>query len=267
MGMVSKGKRKVTVELSPDTIDALDRETRLYYGTKGRGGIIDDLVSAVLLADTEVAAEVYGYCIQRAMEEGRLARTDDPIASTAHAVKEASFDALRRTLSTSLADDRVDLEATMENSKDCGIRKVNLSGGKSELVPGGTVLLNPDLEGKRAHVWGVWAYDVDAPCDLVGAADGKCIGSLMAYMSDRDDLWKCGQHKPARFVDAADAEDCKRQAAELFELAFEQVDKSGAAAGKTFVIAWAIFDMMSQAKTVPVGTSFPIAKDDGGEKR
>lgn len=150
---------------------------------------------------------------------------------------------------------------------DQKFKRVMLSGGESELVPGGTVLLNPDLEGKRAHVWGVWAYDVDAPCDLVGAADGKCLGSLMAYMSDRDDLWKCGQHKPARFVDATDAEDCKMQSAELFELAFEQVDKSGAAAGKTFVIAWAMFDMMAQAKTVPVGTSFPMAQDDGGEKR
>lgn len=265
MGLVSKGKRKVTVELSPDTIAALDRQTRLYEGTKSRGGVIDDLVSSVLLADTEVAAEVYGYCIKRAMEEGAAAREGDPVAASDHAVKEGSFDALRKTFSTALVDDRSDLEATMGNDNENGIKKVGLSGGRFELVPAGTVLLNPGLEGKRSHVWGVWAFDVDAPCGLAAAARGKCLGALMAYMSDRVDLYKYGQHKPARFIDAADAEDCKEQAVELQKLAIDQLEKSGATDGKTFVIGWAAFDMMAQTKTVPMGTSFALAKNNGGE--
>lgn len=265
MGLVSKGKRKVTVELSPDTIAALDRQTRLYEGTKSRGGVIDDLVSSVLLADTEVAAEVYGYCLKRAMEEGSAARAGDPVSASDHTVKESSFDALRKTFSTALVDDRSDLEATMGNDSANSVKKVSLSKGGFELVPAGTVLLNPGLEGKRSHVWGVWAFDADAPCDLAGAADGKCLGPLMAYMSDRGDLWKFGQHKPARFIDAADAEDCKEQAIELQKLALDEIEKSGAADGKAFVIGWAIFDMMAQTKTVPMGTSFTLVKSDGGE--
>lgn len=265
MGLVSKGKRKVTVELSPDTIAALDRQTRLYDDTKSRGGVIDDLVSSVLLVDTEVAAEVYGFCIRRAMEEGAAAREGDPVSASNHAVKEGSFDALRKAFSTALVDDRSDLEATMENGNVGGVKKVGLSGGKLELVPAGAVLLNPDLEGARAHVWGVWAFDVDAPCDLVGAADGKCLGPLMAYMSDRDDLWKFGQHKPARFIDEADAEDCKCQVSELQGLALDRLKDSGADAGKTFVIGWAMFDMMAQSRTAPMGTSFAFSKAGGSE--
>lgn len=145
------------------------------------------------------------------------------------------------------------------------VKRIELLDGRFEIVPGSTVLLNPELEGRRSHVWGVWALDMESPCDLNGAASGKCLGPLMAYMSDREDLWKFGKHKRARFIDEADAEDCRSQTFELQKLTLDLIDKSGATDGRTFVIAWAMFDMMSKEKTVPMGTSFPLTKSSGGE--
>lgn len=264
MGLVSKGKRKVTVELEPDTIAAIDRQVRLFEETKSRGSVIDELVAAVLEADTDAAAEVYSFCLQRSIEEDAKIAEADPVSASSLRVKSAAFDALRKTFSTALIDDRDDLleDSMAANNGDTNtgraLKGVKLSSGRPEIVPSTTALLNPSLEGKRSHLWGVWAYDIDVPCDLRGAADGGCLGPLMGYLSDRDDLWKFGQHKPARFIDEADANDCKTQVLELQELALDLLKRTGATGDKTFVIAWAMFDMLAAESTTPMGTSFAI---------
>lgn len=264
MGLVSKGKRKVTVELEPDTIAAIDRQVRLFDETKSRGSVIDELVTAVLEADTDAAAEVYSFCLQRSIEEDAKIADADPVSASSIRVKSAAFDALRRAFSTALIDDRDDLLEDSMTTKNSDMnagrasKGVKLSGGRPEIVPSTTALLNPSLEGKRAHLWGVWAYDTDSPCDLRGAAEGRCLGPLMAYLSDRDDLWKFGQHKPARFIDKADANDCKTQVLELQGLALDLLKGTGATGDKTFVVAWAMFDMMSPESTTPMGTSFAL---------
>ncbi len=279
MGLVSKGKHKITVELKPDTISAIDRQVRLFEGTKSRGSVIDDLVSSVLEADFMAAAEVYEFCLKRWIEEKAKIADADPVSANDIKVKSEAFDALRKTFSTALIDDKPDIkpdikEEDMESknskkNKGPDIKAVKLSGDRFELVPSTLVLLNPSLEGKRAHLWGVWAYDVDHPCDLCGAGYGKCLGPLMGYFSDRNDLWKCGQHKPARFIDEADANDCMNQGGELMKLAAELIIETGAAGDKTIVVAWAMFDMMSTELTTPMGTSFafgPAKRDAGSNK-
>ena len=150
---------------------------------------------------------------------------------------------------------------------DCNqlFEKVMLSGGRLELVPAGTVLLNPALEGRRARIWGVWAFDPDAPCDLVGAANGKCLGPLMAYLSDRDDVWKFGQEVPARFASAVDAGDCMAQALELQTLALGQIEQLVVDVRRPFAFGWAMFDMASNAKTARMGTGPVLSKRYGGE--
>lgn len=142
------------------------------------------------------------------------------------------------------------------------VKRIELLDGRFEIVPGSIVLLNPELEGERARLWAVWAYEADAPCDIDGVLSGRGLGPLMGYFSDREDLWKFGQHKPARFIDAADAEDCRSQAFELQELALDLLDREDATGGKMFVIAWGMFDMFASGP-MPVGTSFPMSKSGG----
>lgn len=254
MGQVTAGKKKVTMELDPKTIDALDRQTRLFFGGKNRGGVVDEAVAAVLDVDPDAAADLYEFCARGALRATLDARAADPVSAIRLRAKAGSFDALRRLLSTSLIDDREEFgEMTMQ--KENPFKKIELAGGRFEIVPGGTVVLNPAEEGTRRYAWGVWAFDVEAPCDQAGAADGKCVGPIMAYLSDRDDLYKYGQHRPARFVDKADAEDCEAQAAELQSLAISHLDENGYFGGRTYAIGWAKFDMFNPTSPAPMGAS------------
>lgn len=268
MGLVSKGKHKLTIELKPDTISAIDRQVRLFEDTKSRGSVIDELVSTVLEADTDAASEVYAFCLQRLIEENAKIASADPVSANAIRVKSAAFDALRKTFSKALIDDRHNLLEVGMDSNDSktnemrALKIVKLSDGVSEIVPRTTVLLNPSLEGNLAHLWGVWAYDIDSPCDLYGAIDGRCLGPLMAYLSYRDDLWKCGQHKLEHFIDEADAKDCMSQAAELQRLALDTLNKAEAIGDKTIVIAWAMLDMMSTGSMTHISTSSKLGPLD-----
>lgn len=268
MGATSKGKRKVTIELDSRTIDALERQARLYDGTRGRGSLIDEVVISVLMADAEAAAEVYGFCIRRAIEDNVEADKSDPVTASRLRNRAASFDALRKVFSTALVDDRADLlgESMVDRETNAdigGFRIVRLSGGRREAVPSSISLLNPELEGEAERLWGVWAFDVDDPCDLVGASEGRCVGQLMGFLSDRDDLWKFGQHAPARFIDESDAEDCKAQVLEMQRLAINALDESGAVGDRTVVLAWAMYDMMSTESVIPMGTGFPFERGVG----
>ncbi len=254
MGQVTAGKRKVTMELDPGTIDALDRQTRLFFGGKNRGGVVDEVVGAVLGADPDAAADLYEFCAQGALTARLDARGADPVSAISLRSKADSLDALRRLLSTLLIDDREEFGETKMEKKNA-FKKISLADGRFEIVPGSTVVLNPEKEGRRRRAWGVWAFDVEAPCDQAGAADGKCVGPIMAYLSDRDDLYKFGQHRPARFVGQADADDCRAQAAELYELAFKYLDENGYLGGRAYAIGWAMFDMMHSTSTAPMGTS------------
>lgn len=275
-GSVAHGKRKLTVDVEPSTVDELNRQSRLYFGERSKGSFVDEAVANTFALDPVVAGEVYGLCMAKIAEFGRQANeAGDPIHGAELRNRCDAFRALSRAVSRALFDDRdndagwnpPDGQRIVGGSEmnETKFRSVKLSGGRFEVTPGDIVVLNPSLEGARARLWAVWVYDVENPCDLSGAANGGCLGPLMAYLSDRDDLWKLGQHKPARFIDEADAEDCKEQVEELQELALDQIEKSGAADGKTFAIGWAMFDMMSPEKTVPMGTSFALAKSDGGE--
>ena len=130
--------------------------------------------------------------------------------------------------------------------------RIRLADGRVEAVPHSTVLLNPELEGRRAHLWGVFAFDLDTTAGL------RTIGPYMAYLSDRDDLWLFGQHEPARFVNEADADACMAQAVELQELALCHLAESGADEGRPFAIGWSSIDRMHEWGFSPIGTSYPI---------
>ncbi|OUN41801.1 hypothetical protein [Enorma massiliensis] len=133
---------------------------------------------------------------------------------------------------------------------------IKLSNGRVEIVPGSLVLLNPELEGKRRRVWGVWAFDALAPCDLVGAAEGRCLGPLMGYLSDRDDLWRRGSH---RFEGRSDASERRLQVLSMLLLAIATLEQSGAVEGEEYGLAWAMFDMASTGGLIPMGrTDFII---------
>lgn len=136
---------------------------------------------------------------------------------------------------------------------------IKLSNGRVEIVPGSLVLLNPELEGKGRRVWGVWAFDALAPCDLAGAAEGRCLGPLMGYLSDRDDLWKRrGGGRPS-FEGGADASERRLQVLDMLLLAIATLERSGAVEGEEYGLAWAMFDMASTDGLIPMGrTDFII---------
>ena len=133
---------------------------------------------------------------------------------------------------------------------------VRLSGGRCRIVPGSLVLLNPEHEGARAHIWGVWAHAADEACDLTDAAAGRCEGPLMGYFSDRDDLWKFGQHGTVTFRDRDDSADCKEQALILQLSALGCLTRAGMEAEGPLVLAWALLDTAGPDLTTPMGTSF-----------
>lgn len=269
MGLVTKGKKKATIELAPETIAAIDRQVNLYEGTRGRGSVIDELVLSVLEADSEVAAEVYAFCLERSYENKSKAREADPISASNFEVKARSYDALRQIFSRALFDDIERLSEGVElgdfnhgegNPANKGFKAIKLAKDRFEIVPRHTVVLNPSREGEAMYAWGVWAFDVESPCGFMDAAHGDGVGPIMAYLSDRNDLWKFGQHKPARFVDENDVEECRKDAVELHNLAIEEISKHGGLEGKTFVVAWMMLDMFGAEQTVPVGTGFAIRK-------
>lgn len=269
MGLVTKGKKKATIELAPETMAAIDRQVNLYEGTRSRGSVIDEVVLSVLEADSEVAAEVYAFCLERSYENKNKAREADPISASDFEAKACSYDALRKVFSRALFDDieriseGVELEDLNHGEKGnapWGVKAIKLANGRFEIVPSHTVLLNPSREGEAMYAWGVWAFDVESPCGFMDAAYGNSVGPLMAYLSDRNDLWKFGQHKPARFVDENDVEECRKDVIELHNLAIKEINKLSGLEGKTFVVAWAMFDMFATEQKVPVGTSFALRK-------
>lgn len=136
---------------------------------------------------------------------------------------------------------------------DFRLSGIRLSGGRIEIVPANLMLLNQELEGERRYVWGIWAFDAFAPCDLVGAAEGRCLGPLMGYLSDRDDLWRYGGGGRERFAGRADASECGIQVLDMLLLAAVALERSGAVEGEMYGLAWAMFDMTSTADFVPMG--------------
>lgn len=272
MGLVTKGKKKVTIELAPETVAAVDRQVNLCEGARSRGSVIDETVLSVLEADSEVAAEVYAFCLKRSYENKRKAKEADLVSASDFEVKAHSYDALRKVFSRALFDDierlseGVELEGLNHGGNRAlygGIKAIELANGRFEIVPSRTVMLNPSREGKAMYVWAVWAFDVESPCGFLDAACGNSVGPLMAYLSDRNDLWKLGQRKPARFVDKNDVEECRRDAVELRNLAVEEINNHGGFEGRTFVLAWEMLDMLGPEKTVSVGTGFVLGEKDG----
>ena len=139
-------------------------------------------------------------------------------------------------------------------------RAVKLSGGRFEVVPDALVLLNPDAEGKRAFVWGVWCCEADRPCDQVGACEGRAVGPVMGYLSDRDDLWKLPQHGLGAFEADGDALECGSQVAELQRLALAELTGRGLLAGGPYVMAWAAFDMWHADRPTRAGVGVPFQR-------
>lgn len=265
MGVVSKGKSKATVELRPETLALIDRNVRLYQGTRSRGAVIDALASSVLGIDTSAAADVYGFCMQSYLDAEEQARASDPIKAQALRNKALGFRGLAKALSTALVDDFED----SEKGGNMSFKKVNpmpfsavrLDGGVVMPVPRGSVILNDEKEGEAAVAWCVWAYDTSNPCALDGAVRGKCEGPAMVYLSDRDDLYKFGQHKPAAFAGPEDAEDCKAQTMELQELAVSYLSGISALGDGTYQLAWAnLMCLRDEGPTLEIGTSFPFGK-------
>lgn len=140
-------------------------------------------------------------------------------------------------------------------SKFSGIK---LSEGRLEIVPASLVLLNPGLEGRRRHIWGIWAFDIEEPCDLVGAAEGRCLGPLMGYLSDRDDLWKHGRDGQTGFANRGIASNRRCQTLDMLLQAMAALEQSGSASGKVFGLAWAMFDMTSPDCPIPMGSTGPF---------
>lgn len=273
MGNRTKGKKRLTIEVTQETIDLLERQVRLYFDTRSKGTVIDELVASVLGQDSDVAGEVYGFCMGRTLDLDAEARgAADAMAADAVRLKAEAFRDIAKAFSTSLVDDRptseykapasvwgggaaveYDSEVRMEDGK---FRGVKLSGGRFEIVPGGAVLLNPDEEGKRDYAWAVWACEEGKPCNFGEAGhEGKGIGPVMVYLSDREDLYVFGQHKPARFASDADGADCQAQTGELLMLALDAIEANGGTGGKAFFVAWQKLDMMNPNGRAEVGTS------------
>lgn len=111
--------------------------------------------------------------------------------------------------------------------KFCSVR---LRNGRFEVVPGGIVILNAEQEGRRSHLWAVWAMDCTAPCDMAGAAEGRCVGPLMGFLSDRSDL---DPRKPENAPEATS----------LIDKALTELTHKGALRTRDYSLAWARFDM------------------------
>lgn len=117
--------------------------------------------------------------------------------------------------------------------KFCSVR---LKGGRFEVVPRDIVILNAGQEGHRSHLWAVWAMDCAAPCDMTGAAEGRCAGPLMGFLSDWSDL---DPRKP----------ESAPETASLIDGALRELSRTGALRTGDYSLAWARFDMAHAGET------------------
>lgn len=129
--------------------------------------------------------------------------------------------------------------------RDGKFGSVRLAGGRFEIVPSELVLLNGEHEGSRAHLYGVWAFDCTRPCDMAGAAEGRCVGRMMGYLSDSPDL------DPRLPENAEDA-------SAMVDAALQELVREGALGGGDYSLAWAKFDMTrpSSVCRMYIGASF-----------
>ena len=89
---------------------------------------------------------------------------------------------------------------------------IPLSDGKFQIVPANLVVLNPDMVGKRKHLFFVWAFPLDAPLSLDDVVEGKGAAPLCGYLSDHEEPWSyaiverlvaqvCGKQVPSNDYD------------------------------------------------------------------
>ncbi|WP_417333622.1 hypothetical protein [Gordonibacter urolithinfaciens] len=248
---LTKGKKRLTLELKPSTLDLLEGYSNRVEISRGQA--IDDLTEKFVGMNPKIAGAMYATCIQKASEASlSAARAKDGIAL--HEAEQLRSEYLNladhfSVLATAQPSSTTDLA-------EVGFKTILLSRGNKEIVPQEMHLINPADEGSGDYLYQSWYMNPSEPCDQMQAWRGEAPGGLFGFISKRDDLHLFGQETPALFKNETEHDKCAAEAQKLIgfmvanskrvfsEYAFDRLQ-----------FAWALVSTLGTAQS-KIGLSF-----------
>ena len=134
-------------------------------------------------------------------------------------------------------------------------RRVELAGGRAQIVPAEINLLNPQREGEAGYLYFVWPFIEGDLVDLGAAIKGQAAFPLSGYFTDYVDLYAMGRHDTPLL--RPHFEEMQADFFELMELVIAAVEPD-IPKGAKWSYAFCLFDYF--CAEVPVGTGFGFQK-------
>ena len=248
---LTKGKKRVTLELRPSTLDLLEGYSNRIEISRGQ--TIDDLTEKFIGMNPKIAGAMYATCIQKASDASlSAARASDGIAL--HEAEQLRSEYLN------LADHFSILATSQPNRTsdlaEVGFKTILLSQDNKEIVPQEMRLINPADEGSCDYLYQSWYMNPSEPCDPMQAWRGEAPGGLFGFLSKRDDLHLFGQEAPAFFKNEDEHDNCAAEAQKL--IGFMVANSKRIFAEYTFdrlQFAWALVSTLGTAQS-KIGFSF-----------
>lgn len=213
MAGISKGKKRLTLELRPDTLDELDAFSNEIG--KSRGAIIDELVAAFVKCDPRVATELCIECQKRSI------RTLDEARGTSSGLERQSLEAVANSYRSLSSQFRLLSGSNELSPGSIEYAIVPLAVDGREVVPSSMTLINPADTLSCEYLYMSWFMSPDHPCDQTQAWNGESPGGLFGFASTRNDLYKYGQAQ-ARFKSRDEQRSCALEARVLIDFMLRQ---------------------------------------------
>lgn len=251
----TKGKQRVTLELSPESLDVLgDIKRRTGMA---QGATIDHLINTFSKTDPLIAAQLHSFCLRQVSSLAHADVSRDPLQRESDLNRENEWKKLARHFG------KIAAESAIEKSDLdlLGITVITLGNGKRDLAPANSAIINAGAAELATASYLAWYFSPDHPQDILDAWQGNTIGGTFVYLSTRTDLHLYGQNQPLRFRNADEQEACAREIQELIGFMVGNARNVFAAHKdiSSLRFAWALLSMScnSQQNT---GISFPIPR-------
>lgn len=251
----TKGKQRVTLELSPKSLDALG-DVKRRNGT-AQGATIDHLIDTFLDLDPFIAAQLHEFCQDQTAALGHSGVPHDAIQRTIDSRRESEWEKLSQHFS------QVANAGTLTESElsSLGLTVVALADGRRELAPAGSLIINPDAGDLATSPYLSWYFIPEEPKGYLDAWRGCTVGGTFVYLSSRTDLHLFGKSQPLRFRSTEEQNACSQEARQL--IGFMTGNARNVFSDYQDILslqfAWALLSE-SRPSRQNIGVSFPIPR-------
>lgn len=216
MAGVTKGKNRITLDMEPEALKALDAFVEMSDGS--RGPTIDSLVKLFISLDPAVCVDLYSYC------QDQIANKRAAILAENNGILRQSLEQQLYTYQT-LAQHFAKLIPAEDSATDLsaiGCTHLELADGRVELVPLSMAIMNPQDAPICKNMYIAWFMDAENPVDQNQAWQGESLDNLYGFASNRSDLHEYGQ-KQATFKSKEEQRACRGEAMTLIKFLLSQV--------------------------------------------